>query len=164
MHCDCDCGRQKGQSQFQSQKLYCWKFQIKHFMKIKNTLIRFLFITRLKFLFYVLLTWNFFPSCTDLILCVSEGVLPKLLCIHIVGMGTFDLHAMHWFYVCLKASFPSCSVFTFWALEPLALMHWFYVCLTEGLLWKLLCIHIVGMGTFDLHALILCVFEGVLSE
>ena len=27
-----------------------------------------------------------------LILCVSEGVISELLCIHIVGIETFDLH------------------------------------------------------------------------
>ena len=36
-------------------------------------------------------------SCAEqheLILCVSEGFLSQLLCIHIVDMGTFGLHAL----------------------------------------------------------------------
>ena len=47
----------------------------------------------------------FAASCTDfwptwtfglhvLILCVSEGFLSLLLCIHTAGIGTFDLHAL----------------------------------------------------------------------
>ena len=46
-----------------------------------------------------------------------------LLCIHIVGMGTFDLHGL-------------------------------IVCVSEDFLYELLCIHIVGMGTLDLHELL----------
>ena len=44
---------------------------------------------------------------------------------------------MDWFYVCLKISFPSCFEFTLWTYK---------------------------LQTFDLHALILCVSEGVLSQ
>ena len=36
--------------------------------------------------------------------------------------------------------------------------------MSEGVLSELLCIHNVGMGTFDLHGLILCVSVGFLSE
>ena len=36
--------------------------------------------------------------------------------------------------------------------------------MSEDFLSELLCIYTVGMGTFDLHGLILCVSEGFLSE
>ena len=49
-----------------------------------------------------------------------------MLCIHIVGMGTFGLHGL-------------------------------ILCGSEGFLSELLCIHIEGMGTFGLHGLNLCV-------
>ena len=42
-------------------------------------------------------------------------------------------------------------------------LHELILCVAEGLLSKLLCINIEGMGTFDPHGLILCVSEGVLS-
>ena len=42
-------------------------------------------------------------------------------------------------------------------------MDWFNMCLNEGVLSELHCIHNVGMGTFDLHGLILCGSEGFLS-
>ena len=38
------------------------------------------------------------------------------------------------------------------------------VCVSEGSFFKLLCVHNVGKGTFDLHGLILCVSEGFLSQ
>ena len=38
------------------------------------------------------------------------------------------------------------------------------LCVSEGFLSELLCIHNVGMGTFDLHGLILCVSEGFLFQ
>ena len=41
-------------------------------------------------------------------------------------------------------------------------LHGLILCVSEGLLSELPCIHIVGMGTFVLHGLILCVFEGFL--
>ena len=41
-------------------------------------------------------------------------------------------------------------------------LHALISCVSEGVLSELLCIHIVGMGTFDLHAPILCVSEGLL--
>ena len=47
-----------------------------------------------------------------------------MLCIHTVGMVTFDLHGL-------------------------------ISCVTEGFLSVLFGSHIVGMGTFDLHELIL---------
>ena len=47
-------------------------------------------------------------------------------------------------------------------LRTFDLMQRFYLCVSEGILSEVLCIHIKGMGTFDLHALILCVFEGLL--
>ena len=53
-----------------------------------------------------------------------EGFFLQLLCIHNVGMGTFDPHGL-----ILYAS--------------------------EDLIFLLLCIHNVGMGSFDLHGLIL---------
>ena len=56
-----------------------------------------------------------------------------MLCIHIVGMETFDLDAL-------------------------------ILCVSEDALSELLCVHIVGIGTFDLHALILNVSEGFLSK
>ena len=40
--------------------------------------------------------------------------------------------------------------------------HGLILCVSEGVLFELLCVHIVGMGTFGLHGLILCVSEGVL--
>ena len=42
-------------------------------------------------------------------------------------------------------------------------LHGLILCVSEGLLSELLCVHIVGIETFDLHELILCVSEGVLS-
>ena len=56
-----------------------------------------------------------------------------MLCIHSVGMETFDLHGL-------------------------------ILCDSEGVLSQLLCIHSVDMETFGLHGLILCVSEGFLSE
>ena len=56
----------------------------------------------------------------ELTLYVSEGALSQLLCIHIVDMGTYDLHGL-------------------------------LLCVSEGILFVLLCIHIVGIETFDLH-------------
>ena len=38
------------------------------------------------------------------------------------------------------------------------------LCVYEGFLSESLCIHNLGMGSLDLHGLILCVFEGLLSE
>ena len=64
-----------------------------------------------------------------LILCVSEGFLSELLCIHNVGMGTFDIHELT-------------------------------LCVSEGVLSRLPCIHNVGMGTFGPHGLILYVMVG----
>ena len=82
--------------------------------------------------------------------------------------------------MCLKVYFESCFVFTLWALEPLAFMDRFDMCLKTTFLicivftmrtLKLLaymdcfyCGLIVGIGTLDLHGLILCVSEGSLSE
>ena len=44
-------------------------------------------------------------------------------------------------------------------------LHGLILCVSEGLkVSKLLCIHNEGMGTFGLRGLFLCVFEGVLSE
>ena len=42
-------------------------------------------------------------------------------------------------------------------------LHGLILCVSEGVLSELLCIHNVGMGTFDLHGLILYVSEGDLS-
>ena len=39
--------------------------------------------------------------------------------------------------------------------------HALILCVSEGFLSELLCTHIVDMGTFDLHELILYVFEDV---
>ena len=64
---------------------------------------------------------------------MSEGLLSVLLCVHIVDMGTLDLHAL-------------------------------ILNVSEGFLSKLLCNHIVDMGTFYLHGLILCVSEDFLSQ
>ena len=61
---------------------------------------------------------------------MSEGFLSQLLCIHIVGMGTFDLHGL-------------------------------ILCVSEGFLSELLCVHNVDMGSFDLHGLILYGSEGL---
>ena len=55
-----------------------------------------------------------------------------LLCIHIVGMGTFGLHEL-------------------------------ILCVSEGLLSELLCVHIVGIGTFGLHGPILHVSGDCIS-
>ena len=41
-------------------------------------------------------------------------------------------------------------------------LHGLILCVSAGVFFELLCIHIVDMGTFDLHGLILCVSEGVL--
>ena len=41
-------------------------------------------------------------------------------------------------------------------------LHALILCVSEGILSQKLCVHIVDMGTFDLHALILCVSEGFL--
>ena len=41
-------------------------------------------------------------------------------------------------------------------------LHALILCVSEGVLSELLYIHIVGMGTSDLHGLILCVSEGLL--
>ena len=43
-------------------------------------------------------------------------------------------------------------------------LHELILCVSEGLLSELLCVHNVGIETFDLHGLILCVSEGFLSE
>ena len=43
-------------------------------------------------------------------------------------------------------------------------LHGLILCVFEGFLSLLLCVHNVGMGAFDLHGLILCVSEGVLSQ
>ena len=43
-------------------------------------------------------------------------------------------------------------------------LHGLILCVSEDVLSEFLCIHNVGMGTFDLHGQILCVSEGVLSE
>ena len=43
-------------------------------------------------------------------------------------------------------------------------MNYFFLCVSEDFLSELLCIYTVGMGTFDLHGLILCVSEGLLSK
>ena len=42
--------------------------------------------------------------------------------------------------------------------------HGLILCESEGFLSELLCIHNVGMGTFDLRGLILCESEDFLSE
>ena len=47
---------------------------------------------------------------------------------------------------------------------PLLGLHGLIYSESEGVLFELLCIHIVDMGTFGLHGLILCVSEGFLSE
>ena len=39
------------------------------------------------------------------------------------------------------------------------LEHALILCVSEGVLSDLLCIHIVDIGTFGLHGLILCVSE-----
>ena len=72
------------------------------------------------FTYYLLGTFHLHA----LILCVSEGVLlSDLLCIQFVGKETFVLFGL-------------------------------ILCVAEGFLSKLLCIPIVGMGAFHLHALI----------
>ena len=38
------------------------------------------------------------------------------------------------------------------------------LCVFEGVFFELLCIHNVGIETFDLHGLTLCVSEDYLSE
>ena len=43
-------------------------------------------------------------------------------------------------------------------------LHVLILCDSEGVLSELLCIHTVGRGTFDLHVLILCVSEGYVCE
>ena len=67
-----------------------------------------------------------------LCLCVFEGSLFELLCVHIEGMGTFDLHGL-------------------------------IFCVSSSVFSQLICVHIVSMETFDLDALILYVTEGVIS-
>ena len=62
---------------------------------------------------------------------MSEGFRSYLLCIHIVDMGTFDLHGL-------------------------------ILCVAKGYFSELICAHNVGIETFDLHGLILCVSEGLL--
>ena len=41
-------------------------------------------------------------------------------------------------------------------------LHALILCVSEGFLSELLCMHILGMETFGLHGLILCVSEGVI--
>ena len=41
-------------------------------------------------------------------------------------------------------------------------LHGLILCVSEGLLSELLCVHIVGIENFFLHGLILCVSEGYL--
>ena len=55
----------------------------------------------------------------------SEVDVCELICIHIVGMGTFGLHEL-------------------------------ILCVYEDLLLLIICVHNEGMGTFGLHGLILC--------
>ena len=43
-------------------------------------------------------------------------------------------------------------------------LHELILCVFEGVLSELICAHIVGIGTFGLHGLILCVSGGVVSE
>ena len=43
-------------------------------------------------------------------------------------------------------------------------LHELILCVFEGVLSRLLCIHNVGMRSFDLHGQILCVSEDFLSE
>ena len=43
-------------------------------------------------------------------------------------------------------------------------LHGLILCVPEGILSVLLCVHNVGMRTFGIHELILCVSEGVPSE
>ena len=43
-------------------------------------------------------------------------------------------------------------------------LHALILCVSEGYVCELICIYIVGMGTSDLHELVLCVFEGYFSE
>ena len=61
-----------------------------------------------------------------------EGFFLQLLCIHNVGIGTFDLHGQ-------------------------------ILCVSGGVLSVLLCNHNVCKKTFGPHELILCVSEGLLS-
>ena len=49
-------------------------------------------------------------------------------------------------------------------IQAFDLDHGLILCVSEGLLFELLCIHIEGMETFDLHELILYVSEGVIYE
>ena len=43
-------------------------------------------------------------------------------------------------------------------------LHGLILCVSEGFLYELLYIHIVGMEILGLHGLILCVSEGFFSE
>ena len=43
-------------------------------------------------------------------------------------------------------------------------LHALTLCVSEGYFSELLCVHNVGIATFDLHGLILCVSEDILSE
>ena len=43
-------------------------------------------------------------------------------------------------------------------------LHGLILCVSEGLLSELLCGHNVGMETYDLHGLILCVSKGLFSK
>ena len=101
-------------------------------------------------MFYTLLTWNFLPSCTALILYMSEGVLSELLYIHIVDIETFDLHAL---ILCVSEGFLS-ELLCIHILDiETFVLHALILCLSEGLLCKLLCIHIVGFKYFlKLHS------------
>ena len=71
----------------------------------------------------------------------------------------WPLWIMDWYYVSEGApSGLSCFAFTFWP-------SWTdFMCVRRSPLWVALYIHIVGMGTFDFYALILCVPEDFLSE
>ena len=60
--------------------------------------------------------------------------------------------------------FPSCAMFTIWTWELTVDLHALILCVSEGCVSELLCIHIVDIGTSDLHALILCVSEDFLSQ
>ena len=42
-------------------------------------------------------------------------------------------------------------------------LHGLILCVSEGVLSQLICVHNEGMETFYLHGLILCVSEGFLS-
>ena len=56
-----------------------------------------------------------------------------LLCVHNVGIGTFDLHEL-------------------------------ILCVSAGVFSELICVDNVGIGTFGLHGQILYVSEGFLSQ